>query len=308
MNAQRVPVLEVGGTHVSAALIDTGEWAIVPGTLTRHSLDSELSAQALLSAFVRAASTLATPPGAYWGVAMPGPFDYARGIALFEDVGKFDSLRGVDVGAALCRGITPSPASVSFLNDAEAFLLGEWLHGAATGYRRCAAVTLGTGVGSAFLADGEIVGSGPDVPPHGRAHRLYIDGRPLEDFVSRRAIRAAYREATHDRSADVHDIADRARGGDPAAYAVIDAAMRRLGTALAPWLARFGAEVVVIGGSMSASWDLFGPPFTAQLRTHVDVVVVAQDREHAPLLGAARHALTSAGSGCAGAPSDAPTS
>ena len=47
MHAQRVPVLEVGGTHVSAALIDTGEWAIVPSTLTRQALDSELSAQAL---------------------------------------------------------------------------------------------------------------------------------------------------------------------------------------------------------------------------------------------------------------------
>jgi predicted NBD/HSP70 family sugar kinase len=307
MHAQRVPVLEVGGTHVSAALIDTGEWAIVPGTLTRHSLDSELSAQALLDAFVRAASTLSTLPGACWGVAMPGPFDYARGIALFEDVGKFDSLRGVDVGTALCRGITPAPESVSFLNDAEAFLLGEWLHGAATGYGRCAAVTLGTGVGSAFLADGEIVGSGADVPPDGRAHRLYIDGRPLEDYVSRRAIRAAYRDAAGDTSADVRDIADRARGGDPVAHAVIDAAMGRLGTALAPWLRRFGAEVVVIGGSMSASWDLFGPPFTAQLRQPVDVVV-AQDPEHAPLLGAARHALTSTRSRCADAPSDAATS
>ena len=304
MHAQRVPVLEVGGTHVSAALIDTGEWAIVPSTLTRQALDSELSAQALLDAFVRAASTLATPAGSCWGVAMPGPFDYARGIALFEDVGKFDSLRGVNVGAALCQAITPSPESVSFLNDAEAFLLGEWLHGAATGYRKCAAVTLGTGVGSAFLADGEIVGSGPDVPPDGRAHRLYIDGRPLEDIVSRRAIRAAYRDATRDRSADVRDIADRARDGDPVAGAVIDTAMGRLGTALSPWLGRFGAEVVVIGGSMSASWDLFGPPFTAQLRQHVDVVV-AQDPEHAPLLGAARHALTSDGSCCADASSDA---
>jgi glucokinase len=303
MHAQRVPVLEVGGTHVSAALIDTGEWAIVRDTLTRHPLDSELSAQALLEAFVHAANTLATAPGACWGVAMPGPFDYVRGIALFEDVGKFDSLRGVDVGAALCRGITPSPESVSFLNDAEAFLLGEWLHGAATGYHRCAAVTLGTGVGSAFLADGEVVGTGPDVPPDGRAHRLYIDGRPLEDVVSRRAIRAAYRDATHDTSADVRDIADRARGGDTVARGVIDAAMGRLGTALAPWLGRFSAEVVVIGGSMSASWDLFGPPFIAQLRRHADVVV-AQDPEHAPLLGAARHALTSHRSGCADVSSD----
>lgn len=303
MWAQRVPVLEVGGTHVSAALIDTAGWVIVADTLTRRPLDSELSAQALLSAFVGAANALATPPGARWGVAMPGPFDYTRGIALFEDVGKFDSLRDVDVGAALCAGITPAPESVSFLNDAEAFLLGEWLHGAATGYRRCAAVTLGTGVGSAFLADGEIVGSGPDVPPDGRAHRLYIDRRPLEDVVSRRAMRAAYGDATGDTSADVRDIADRARGGDPVAREVIDTAMRRLGTALAPWLARFGAEVVVVGGSMSASWDLFGPPFTAPLHQRVDIVV-AKDPEHAPLLGAARHALTSHRSGCGDVPPD----
>ena len=291
MAAERVPALEVGGTHVSAALIDTADWAIVPDTLSRRSLDGQASAQELLAEFVGAAETLSTGVDARWGVAMPGPFDYDGGIALFEDVGKFDSLRGVDVRAALCAGITPQPQSVRFLNDADAFLLGEWLHGAATGYRRCAAVTLGTGVGSGFLADGEIVGTGPDVPPGGRAHRLLIHGRPLEDVVSRRAIRAAYAAAEGDAEADVREIADRARGGDAAARTVIDTAMRQLGTALAPYLHRFGAEVVVIGGSMSASWDLFGPAFVARLRDPI-AVVVAEDREHAPLLGAARYALT----------------
>src|SRR6266496_5811363 len=239
MHRAHVPALEVGGTHVSAALIDSGTWQIVPGTLSRRSLDSHASATTLTGEFLAAAATLPPQPQARWGVAMPGPFDYARGIALFEDVGKFDNLRGADLGSALCEGIRPRPASVSFLNDADAFLLGEWLHGAATGYRRCAAVTLGTGIGSAFLVDGEIVGSGPDVPPGGRAHRLYVDGRPLEDVVSRRAIRSAYRAATGDAGADVRDIADRARGGDFVAREVIDTAMDRLGKALAPWLQRF---------------------------------------------------------------------
>jgi glucokinase len=307
MGAERVPVLEVGGTHVSAALIDAADWSIVADTLRRRPLDGQASAEALLDEFVGAARTLDAGTDARWGVAMPGPFDYDRGIALFEDVGKFDSLRGVDVRAALCAGISPQPESVGFLNDAEAFLLGEWLHGAATGYRRCAAVTLGTGIGSGFLADGEIVGSGPDVPPGGRAHRLYIDGRPLEDAVSRRAIRAAYRAATGDAEADVRDIAERARGGDRVAREVIDSAMRLLGTALAPYLHRFGAEVVVIGGSMSLSWDLFGPAFIAALPGSI-AVVVAEDREHAPLLGAARYALTSSRSECAGAPRDPATS
>ncbi len=307
MGADRVPVLEVGGTHVSAALIDVAGWSIAPDTLCRRSLDGQASARALLDAFVAAARTLDGEAGARWGVAMPGPFDYTSGIALFEDVGKFDSLHGVDVRAALCAGISPRPESVSFLNDADAFLLGEWLHGAATGYRRCAAVTLGTGIGSAFLVDGEIVGSGPDVPPGGRAHRLYVDGRPLEDVVSRRAIRSAYRAATGDAGADVRDIADRARGGDFVAREVIDTAMDRLGKALAPWLQRFGAEVIVIGGSMSASWDLFGPAFVAQLRDPIPVVV-GYDREHAPLLGAARYALTAPRSGCADEPTGSTTS
>lgn len=299
MAAERVPALEVGGTHVSAALIDTADWSIVPHTLSRHDLDGQASADDLLGRFVGAARTLPAAVDARWGVAMPGPFDYERGIALFEDVGKFDTLRGVDVRAALCTGITPGPRSVQFLNDADAFLLGEWLHGAATGYQRCAAVTLGTGVGSGFLAGGEIVGSGPDVPPGGRAHRLLIDGRPLEDVVSRRAIRAAYAAASGAADADVREIAERARAGDAAARTVIDNAMRQLGTALAPYLHRFGAEVVVIGGSMSASWDLFGPAFVAQLHDPI-AVVVAEDREHAPLLGAARYALTATEPNCAG--------
>jgi len=303
MGAERVPVLEVGGTHVSAALIDVADWSILAETLSRRSLDGQASARELLDAFVGAARTLDVGARARWGVAMPGPFDYERGIALFEDVGKFDSLRGVDVRAALCAGILPQPASVSFLNDADAFVLGEWLHGAATGYRRCAAVTLGTGVGSGFLADGEIVGSGPEVPPDGRAHRLTLDGVPLEDRVSRRAIRAAYRDATGDAESDVREIAERARAGDPAARQVIDTAMTLLGAALAPYLQRFGAEVVVIGGSMSASWDLFGPAFSAQLHPPI-AVAVAEDREHAPLLGAARYALTSSPSECVPAAPD----
>src|SRR3954470_11336360 len=156
-----VPVLEVGGTHVTAALVEPQGWRVAQ--VTRYELDAEATADALLQRFWRAGTALRAPAGSAWGVAMPDPFDYSTGVALFEGVGKFGSLRGVDVGGALADRLR---GSFRFVNDAEAFLLGEWAAGAAAGTHRCAAITLGTGVGSAWLVDGE--GVDPGLPPGGR--------------------------------------------------------------------------------------------------------------------------------------------
>lgn len=131
------------------------------------------------------------------------------GVALFKGVGKFDALYGMDVRAALLDGLRQRPGDVVFLNDAHAFLTGEWSAGTVRGHRRAVGITLGTGVGSAFLADGHICDNGPGVPPEGRMDLTEIGGRPLEDTVSRRAILSRYGDPT----ADVHDIAGRARAG-----------------------------------------------------------------------------------------------
>jgi glucokinase len=172
-------------------------------------------------------------------------------------------------------------------------VLGEWVAGAARGDTRCAGLTLGTGVGSGWVADGRIVDSGPDVPPGGRAHRLEVDGVPLEDVMSRRAIRRAYATRTLDEQADVREIAERARGGDPVASDVLSRAVRALGAALGPYVRRFEAQVLVIGGSMAAYWDLFEPWFVTGFGDHAPKIVTAADAEHSPLYGAAWYALGS---------------
>ena len=46
---------------------------------------------------------------------MPDPFDYQRGIALFDGVGKFESLHGVDVGAQLLDPAAGHPRHIAFL-------------------------------------------------------------------------------------------------------------------------------------------------------------------------------------------------
>jgi glucokinase len=279
-----VPVLEIGGTHVTAAMVEPGSWAVT--RTTRYHLDGDAPADDLLGRMWRAGNALRVPAGATWGVAMPDPFDYASGIGRFEGVGKFAALRGVDVGAAL-RGRLHG--SMAFLNDADAFVLGEWAAGAATGAGRCAGLTLGTGIGSGWLVGGQIVD--PGTPAGGRIHRMDVGGRPLEDVVSRRAIRAAYAATGGDVNADVQQIAEAARAGDMRARRVLDAAMTALGRVVGRCVDAFSADVLVIGGSMSRSWDLFAPAFRAgALGSGLPRVVLAADSDRAPLIGAALHA------------------
>lgn len=280
-----VPVLEVGGTHVTGALVDPATWTVAQAT--RYSIDADAPGPTLIERFWRAGNALRAPPGAVWGVAMPDPFDYERGVGLFEGVGKFTGLRGMDIGDALGGRLR---GRIAFLNDADAFLLGEWVAGAARGRRRCAGITLGTGIGSAWLVDGTIVD--PGMPPGGRLHRMRISGRPLEEVVSRRAILHAYAAAGGDAQADVREIADAARDGRASARRVLDEAMTALGAVVGRCTAGFRADVLVIGGSMSASWDLFERPFrTGALGNGLPEIRLAADPETAPLLGAAAHAL-----------------
>lgn len=279
-----VPVLEIGGTHVTAAVVDLDARAVVVDPV-RRDLDGDGSADELLDAMADAGRAVAGP-GARWGVAMPSPFEYDTGIGRFHGVGKFESLSGVDVGAGL--GSRLGAAGVAFGNDADAFGVGEWLGGAAQGLARVVCLTLGTGVGSAWLAEGVPADGGPLVPPEGRAHLLEVDGMPLEDTVSRRALRRAYRAATG-QDVDVADIAARSRAGEAAAADVLAGALGALGRVLAPWVAGFGADVVVVGGSIARSWDLVEPPLARGLASggHVVEVRPAAISDEAGLLGAA---------------------
>ncbi|MER5956942.1 ROK family protein [Streptomyces sp. NPDC056121] len=254
-----IPVIEVGGTHVTAALVDLASGRIAHRT--DLPLDPDGSAGEILRAVRACADAVDAPAGACWGVAVPGPFDYAKGIALFADVGKFASLYGTDVRADLLGGLRRCPADVVFLNDAHAFLIGEWSAGAVRGHTRAVGITLGTGVGSAFLAEGRILDQGPGIPPEGRMDLTRLGGAPLEETVSRRAILARF----GDPAADVRDIAERARAGQRRARHVLDEAFGALGRVLGPRLAAFGASAVVVGGSMARSWDLVAPALNAGL-------------------------------------------
>ncbi|MFI6344197.1 ROK family protein [Streptomyces sp. NPDC050560] len=293
-----VPVVEVGGSHATAAAVDLAGSRIVPGTRHRRPLAADTDADTFLATLAEVADgvlTAGTPLHDVWGAAVPGPFDYGRGVARYRGVGKFAALDGVPVGDRLAPLLRRRPAGIRFLNDAAAFGLGVWQTWRGPG-SRLVAVTLGTGVGSAFLADGAVVEDGPRVPPQGRADLLTIDGGPLEDTVSTRALTARYLDRTGRHVDGLRELTGLAARGDTTARDVVDRALRALGGALAPWLAAFDADAVVFGGAATAAWHRIGPPLTDALTAHEPRlarmgVTVCQDTERAALLGAAAHAL-----------------
>jgi glucokinase len=290
----RLAALDVGGSHVSSALVDRAATRLA-SPVHRRDLSADVAPDQFTAALV-AAMAAAAPDASRWGIAMPGPFDYRGGVAWFRGVGKFAQLYGFDVRAGLAGAVGVPPDRLVFVNDADAFVLGEWSGGSLAGTRRCAGITLGTGVGSGFVVDGHPVHSHPALPPYGEVHELTVDGRPLEDHVSRRAIRRAFGDRTGDPSGavDVAEIAQRARAGDADARTVLEAAFTTLGRALGPVLNAFGAERLVVGGSIAGSWPLLAPWFATgadAAGAPAPPTVVAADPEAAALIGAARFAL-----------------
>jgi glucokinase len=209
-------------------------------------------------------------------------------------VAKLESLYGVDLRAELSAALTVRPQDITFLNDAEAFLIGEAWTGAARGHSTTMGVTLGTGLGSAFMAGGEVVRAAPHViPPEGRLDLVPFRGAPVEDTLSRRGLRAAYGGD----SPEVVEIARRARGGERHAAEVFRRFGSLLGEFLAPWVERFAPTCVVLGGSIARSWDLWAEEFRAACSPDMDLTWygVAEHLDEAPLLGAAYVAAREAG-------------
>jgi len=283
-----IGALEIGGTHVTAALVSIDQRAVVSATMQRHELAEDGTRDELVRAIIDAAQRIARHEVACWGIATPGPFDYAAGVSLIRGVAKLEALYRVDLRAELSGALRVQPRNVAFLNDADAFLIGEWWAGAAQGHERAVGVTLGTGLGSAFMAQGRIIDTDPSVPPKGRLDLVPFRGGAVEDALSRRGLRAAYGED----APDIVEIARRARAGERHAAEVLRRFGSGLGEFLVPWVEGFAPTCVVLGGSIARSWDLWSEDFRGACSSDMDLTWygVAEHLDEAPLLGAAYHA------------------
>lgn len=276
-----VLVFDVGGSHVSAAVCLDGDFRLGPVVSAPHSTvqTSDAFVGLLHTLGTEAAAGLRPVKGAT--LAMPGPFDFQAGISLMRH--KLPYLYAVDLRQALAERFRWQPSQVRFLNDADAYLLGEVGAGAARGFVRAVGITLGTGVGSAFAVNGRLVTEGPGVPPDGEIWNLPYENGIAEDFVSARAIRGNYKRLTGE-SRDVVALAA-AAPEDQASQQAFTEFGQHLGKVLARMLAAFAPDVVVLGGGISRSAELFLSVAQSQLQGLSLQLRVSELRDRAPLVG-----------------------
>jgi len=281
---ESVLVYDVGGSHVSAALCRRAPGPNRMGPFYSSPHPAQETREAFLdilhSLGKQAMNAAKNVEGA--NLAMPGPFDFAAGISRMRH--KLPYLYGVDLRAALAQVFGWAPGQVQFLLDSAAFLWGEMEGGEAVGSRRAIGITLGTGLGSAFAVNGHVVADGRGVPPGGEIWNIPYEGGILEDFVSARAIQGSYEKRTGTLRS-VAEIADSA-SAEPAAREAFAEFGRHLGLILETILAPFAPDVVVLGGGISRSSQLFIPAAQDELRNSSIQLRVSKLLYDAPLLGA----------------------
>ncbi len=195
--------------------------------------------------------TIEMPPNLNWGI-----------VNVLEIIKKYTML----------------PAAIT--NDANAAALGEMLFGAAKGMKDFIVITLGTGLGSGIVVNGELV-YGADGFAGELGHTIYdCNGREcgcgrkgcLETYASASGIKRTVIELLNTtdipsefRNIDVNqitskDIGEAAKHGDQLALKAFDFTAQVLGFKLADTVAHTSPEAIILFGGLALAGDLIIKP------------------------------------------------
>lgn len=272
MNERRTPRVvgvDIGGTKIAAALVDRAGRAHgmtqvpTPGGGAESVLDTvaELVGDVCSGAPVTAI-----------GVAAPGIVDPDSGV-----VTSATAIVPGWTGARVRPGLAErTGAEITVDNDVRVMALGESAAGNAPGASHVLHVSVGTGVGGAFLRDGWLVrgstGTAGEIAhllapaagsiPCGCGHYDHV-----EALAAGPAIAAEYAARTADASApELPEVVRRMRAGDGDAAAVIREAATTLGRCLSGVVTACDVDAIVLGGGVAQLGDDFVRPLETALR------------------------------------------
>lgn len=290
MNSSIILAFDVGGTQIKAAALSGG--SIIKPSIAQYESHSDQGASEIIAHFVAIASDVllrvgsADKPIGGIGMAFPGPFEYENGISRIQGLAKYESLYGLPFGKLLEEAIREEASlknrlepdfRIRFENDAALFGLGEAGSGTALGAKRAIFLTVGTGLGSCFLENGQLVKDRPDVPDNGWLYTVPYRNGIADDYASRRGVLGLASELGMDGNGkDVHEFAALANEGDSASIQLFAAFGERMAVILEQSLRAYQPDLIVFGGQISKSGHLFVPAFQdklAAMGVHAQVAI-----------------------------------
>ncbi len=196
------------------------------------------------------------------GITIPGLISRDSRRVAFS--ASFPEHQDVDLVAELEK---VTKLKILIENDANAAAYGEYLLGAGRGSRSMFYVTLGTGVGGAFVFDGRIWHGASGFA--GEFGYLAIDeeGTRLEEVASGtniiRRTRSRFQQdntsslrGLPDSELTVADVVREAREGDDFAHLMLERTGRYVGTAIAGVINLLNVEKIVVGGEVMQAEDV----------------------------------------------------
>ncbi|MEJ5962590.1 ROK family protein [Pedobacter immunditicola] len=274
--------IDIGGSHITAALVNMKTRSIVPASFQRSGVNSNNPAEEILASWcevIKATYQTFEVKTKQIGIAMPGPFDYEAGISLIQDQDKFRSLYQMNIKNELALRLNIEAENIRFVNDAAGFLQGEVFSGAAREGNRVIGLTLGTGLGSAFCDNGVAEDAALWQSP-------FKDGI-AEDYLSTRWFVTRYFQLTGRKIAGVKEI--NVAGNEASYQQIFEEFGHHLADFLIPLVKERMADTVVLGGNISNAHAAFLPCLQKKFQEQ-DVVVnlkIAALQENAALIGAA---------------------
>lgn len=291
MNKENHPVavgIDIGGTHISACLVNLLDYTVIENTFQECSIDAQQSAQWILQHWIQLIQTTISqfPKENIMsiGVAMPGPFDYKKGISKMYNVGKYKALFGINIKQYFSMALQVQADKIHFINDAAAFALGEYHQDYSQDYKKILALTLGTGFGSTYIYDGE--------PQAKLLYNVPFKESIADNYFSTKWFIKTYNERYPVHIDNVKHLSELAEKGDVNALEVFEEFGTNLAHFLKGYLSPELAECCIIGGNISKAWKYFAPTLINNLNHIISSssIIKADCNSQSALLGAALNA------------------
>lgn len=218
------------------------------------------------------------------GIGVPGPVDTVKGVMIMAT-----NLPGFE-DYPICEKLSTRFNLPVFLdNDANVAGLAEAILGAGKNYPTCYYVTISTGVGGAFIVNGELVSGGRGHAgeigniivknngyKHGGLNPGAVEGEASGTAITRKG-KALLGEERVAHAGDVFRLADE---GDVVAEGIVDECVGQLATMFANIAHTIDPHCFVIGGGVMKSKKYFFKQLEEQFNARIHVGM----RGHIPLL------------------------